>query len=147
MFTGFKIAGSGMAAQRVRINIVSSNIANSSTTKTEDGGPYKRQEALFRTTFQQGWDPTSGDNPNDHAVKASLRGVEVHGVQSDEAPGPIVWDPTHPDADAEGHVHMPNVNPVEEMVDMITASRSFEANAQAFQTLRDMMVRALDLGR
>ena len=85
--------------------------------------------------------------PKGAEADLSLRGVEVSGVQKDNVPGPIVFDPGHPDADENGNVEFPNVNPVEEMVDMIAASRSFEANAQSFQTLRDMVMRALDIGR
>jgi flagellar basal-body rod protein FlgC len=77
----------------------------------------------------------------------ALRGVQVSDVQKDSSPGPLIFDPGHPDANDDGNVEMPNVNPVEEMVDMIAASRSFEANAQSFQTLRDMITRAMDIGR
>ena len=148
MFKGLNIASAGMSAQRARLHVISSNLANASTTRTEDGGAYKRQEALFRTTLPEGWEESIQDlDPKDVAVHMAVRGVEVSGVQEDQSPGPIVYDPGHPDADADGNVHMPNVNPVEEMVDMIAASRSFEANAQSFQSLRDMITRALDIGR
>ena len=145
MFTGLKIAASGMNAERVRMNLVSSNLANSSTTHTPEGGPYKRQEAIFAATPA---DPAAmqSANPADQAVAGALRGVEVMGVQKDPRPGPLVYDPSNPDADANGNVRMPNVNMVEEMVDMITASRSFEANASSFQSLRDMALRALNIG-
>ena len=148
MFKGLNIASAGMSAQRARLHVISSNIANASTTRTEDGGPYKRQEAVFRTTLPPGWsEAMEAGNPEDAAIEMALRGVEVSGVQEDSVPGPIIFDPGHPDADENGNVELPNVNPVEEMVDMIAASRSFEANAQAFQSLRDMSMRALDIGR
>jgi flagellar basal-body rod protein FlgC len=149
MFKGLNIASGGMSAQRARLHVISSNIANASTTRTEDGGPYKRREAVFRTTLPQGWTEAmkNGETRKDAAVDLSLRGVEVSGVQEDSVPGPIIFDPGHPDADEDGNVELSNVNPVEEMVDMIAASRSFEANAQSFQTLRDMVMRAMDIGR
>ncbi|MGM0577168.1 MAG: flagellar basal body rod protein FlgC [Myxococcota bacterium] len=143
MLKGFSIAAAGMSAQRVRMNLVSSNLANVSTTRTEGGGPYQRKEAIFRTTYASGADPFEEPPPAEEA----LRGVEVSEVRRDATEGPLVWDPDHPDADEDGNVRMPNVNAVEEMVDMITASRSFEANATSFQTLRDMAVRALQIGR
>ena len=139
MFKGFKIAASGMSAQRVRLNIVSSNLANANTTRTEDGGPYKRMRPVFSTAIAEASD---SDSP-----EASLRGVEVVSVEKDEKRGTIVHDPEHPDADEDGNVEMPNVNMMEEIVDMMTASRSFEANVQAFQTLKEMVTRSLDIGR
>lgn len=141
MFKGMEIAASGLAAQRTRLHIVGSNLANASTTRTEEGGPYRRKEAVFETAF-----PLDPEETRDEGGKA-LRSVRVAEVRRDPSPGPKVYDPSHPDADADGEVEMPNVNPVEEMVDMITASRSFEANAQSFQTLRQMSVRALEIGR
>ncbi len=141
MFTGLEIAASGMAAQRSRLHVVSSNLANASTTRTEDGGPYRRQEPVFET------DLSAADLDGGDPAGAALRAVRVAEVREDESPGPVVYDPDHPDADEDGNVQLPNVNPVEEMVDMITAARSFEANVQSFQTLRQMSVRALDIGR
>ena len=148
MFKGLSIASAGMSAQRVRLHVISSNIANASTTRTEDGGAYKRQEAVFRTTLPNGWaEAMKNGDPRDAAINMALRGVQVSDVQVDSSPGPLIFDPGHPDANDDGNVEMPNVNPVEEMVDMIAASRSFEANAQSFQTLRDMITRAMDIGR
>ena len=148
MFKGLNIASGGMSAQRARLHIISSNIANASTTRTEEGGPYQRQEAVFRTTLPDGWAQAMKDGaPKEAAADLSMRGVEVSEIQKDPVPGPVIFDPGHPDADENGNVELPNVNPVEEMVDMIAASRSFEANAQSFQTLRDMVMRAMDIGR
>jgi flagellar basal-body rod protein FlgC len=130
------ILSKGMSAQRVRVNLVASNLANANTTKTEEGGAYKRKDPIFQAI------DISGDDTNQ-----GLSSVEVSEISTDEAPGPKVYDPDHPDADAEGMVEMPNVNVVEEMVNMMTAQRSFEANVQAFATLRDMSQRAIDLGR
>ena len=131
MIKGFGILSSGMSAQRERLDLVGSNLANANTTRTQEGGPYQRRVAIFEAL---------GDDQNPS-------GVAVSEVRLDQNPGPVVYDPSHPDADADGMVHMPNVNVVEEMVDMMTASRSFEANSQAFQTLRDMVSQSINLGR
>ena len=128
---GFDIAASGMSAQRTRLNIVSSNLANAETTRTAGGGPYTRLLPIFETVE----DGEEG------------AGVRIDRIEQDAAPGPMIYDPGHPDAGPDGYVRMPNVNLVEEMVDMMTASRSFEANVQAFQTLRDMVQQALNLGK
>ena len=139
MFKGFRIAASGMSAQRVRLNLVSSNLANANTTRTEDGGPYKRLRPVFSTLVERGSEPDTPD--------AALRGVEVVEIDKDEREGALVHNPSHPDADEDGNVRMPNVNVMEEMVDMMTASRSFEANVQALTSLKEMVVRSLDIGR
>jgi flagellar basal-body rod protein FlgC len=141
MFRGFDIAASGMAAQRARMNVVSSNLANASTTRTREGGAYQRQEIVFEAVARDAGMPLDG------ADGVEGEGVRVVGIEKDKSPGPLVYDPGHPDADADGNVRLPNVNLVEEMVDMISASRSFEASAQAFNTVRDMAIRALDIGR
>ncbi len=129
---GFDILGSGMSAQRTRLDTVSSNLANAGTTRTAEGGPYVRRVPIFSAVDE-------GDD--------GLGGVAVEGIEEDARPGPLVYDPGHPDARPDGYVAMPNVNVVEEMVDMMTAARSFEANVQAFQTLRDMVQQALTLGK
>tara|TARA_B100000405_G_scaffold163044_1_gene113764 strand:+ start:979 stop:1398 length:420 start_codon:yes stop_codon:yes gene_type:complete len=139
MFKGFRIAASGMSAQRVRLNLVSSNLANANTTRTEEGGPYKRLRPVFSTLVEGASEPDTPD--------AALRGVEVVEIDKDEREGALVHNPSHPDADEDGNVRMPNVNVMEEMVDMMTASRSFEANVQAFTSLKEMVVRSLDIGR
>ena len=134
--TGMNILSKGMSAQRVRVNLVASNLANANTTKTAEGGPYKRKDPIFQAIDLAGDDTNQG-----------LASVEIADISTDNSPGPKVYDPDHPDADDEGMVEMPNVNTVEEMVNMMTAQRSFEANVQAFQTLRDMSQRAIDLER
>ncbi len=128
---GFDILGTGMSAQRTRLNTVSSNLANSETTRSTEGGPYVRRLPIFQAV-------ELGDEG---------AGVTVTQIERDPTPGPMLFDPGHPDAGPDGYVRMPNVNVVEEMVDMMTAARSFEANVQAFQTLRDMVQAALGLGR
>ena len=139
MFKGFRIAASGMSAQRVRLNLVSSNLANANTTRTEEGGPYKRLRPVFSTALAGASDPDTPD--------ASLRGVEVVAVDQDERPGITIHDPSHPDADAEGNVELPNVNMMEEMVDMMTTARSYEANANVLEVTDSMANTALEIGR
>lgn len=131
MIRGFDILASGMSAQRIRLDTVSSNLANSETTRTAEGGAYQRLLPVFQAV----------PGPDGE------QGVAVTGIEKDQTPGPMVYDPGHPDANADGYVQMPNVNVVEEMVDMMTAARSFEANVQAFQTVRDMAQQALNVGR
>lgn len=148
LLPGLDIAASGMSAQRVRLNIVSSNLANAGTTRTEEGGPYRRKDPVFEAVRADGADQASFAQHMDGVqAQEALRGVRVAEVVDDTRPGRVVHDPDHPDADAAGNVEMPNVNVVEEMVNMITAARSFEANAQAFQSLRDMIDRSMDIGR
>ena len=136
-----QISASGLTAERTRLQTVSSNIANAQTTRTEEGGPYKRRLPVFQS------DAVS-TNPFGDMLDSKLQAPKVVDVVVDDRPTEKVYNPGHPDANPEtGMVEMPNVNVVEEMVDMIAASRSFEANAQSFQTLRDMVMRAMDIGR
>ena len=134
--TGLRILGTAMSAQRTRLHVTASNLANASTTRTPDGGPYKRKDPVFLA------DPVAGLEPED-----GLNTVVVDEIVTDETEGPMKYEPDHPDANDDGYVRMPNVNVVEETVNMVTASRSFEANVQAFQTLREMAAKALEIGR
>ena len=129
------IAGSGMAAQRLRVQLIASNIANSETTRTKDGGPYRRRDAVF-----QARDLGFGD-----ALAAA--GVQVAGIQTSQEPFLTRYEPGHPDADANGIVKYPNVNPVEEMVNLTEASRSYEANIAAVRTAKSMASSALEILR
>lgn len=139
-FVGFDILSSGMQAQRIRMNIITSNLANARTTRTEAGGPYRRLEPVFQSLPQ-------GDDAFADDFQSAMRGVKVVGVAEDQTPFQRMYDPGHPDAAADGYVDLPNVNVVEEMVNLVTASRSFEATTQAFQTVRSTMLRAMDIGR
>lgn len=137
--TGFDIAASGLHAQRTRLNVTASNLANAETTRTAEGGPYIRQQAVFETQA-----PESNFNGR---LDAAMRRVEVREVSADRTrPTNFVYDPSHPDARVDGYVELPNVNIIEEMTDMITASRSYEANATSFETLKRMALRALSIG-
>jgi flagellar basal-body rod protein FlgC len=139
-FDAIDIAASGLTAQRVRMDVTSENLANAQTTRTATGQPYQRQEVElqqvggFGATLQGaiGGTPVPG-------------GVQVTGIVSDPTPDKLVYDPTHPDANAQGYVRMPNVNPVTEMVDLIDESRSYEADVTAMQTAKSMYTKTLDL--
>jgi len=140
------ISGSALTAQRLRMDIIAENIANVETTRTEDGGPYRRKRVImeprnpdFAETLQQ---RISGD------PKASVTGgVRVTGIVEDQSDFKLKYDPTHPDADENGYVQMPNVDLTLEMVDMNSAYRSYQANVTAFNAYKDMAVRALEIGK
>ena len=132
----FDIAGSGMAAQRLRVQLIASNIANSETTRTKDGGPYRRRDAVFQTQDLGGF----GD-----ALAAA--GVQVAGIQTSQEPFPTRYEPGHPDADANGMVKYPNVDPVEEMVNLIVAQRAYEVNSKSIQASDEMLQNVANLKR
>lgn len=132
-FSSIDISASGLFAQRTKLDAIANNIANATTTRTADGGPYKRQEVVFRQRLGESM--------------AENGGVEVAGVVESAEPPKMVYDPGHPDAGSDGMVAMPNVNPVQEMVDMITATRAYEANVQAVNSARTMASKALEIGR
>lgn len=141
-FSAMEIVASGLTAQRTRLNLVASNLANAQTTRTAEGGPYRRRDPVFvtqpvSTRFAELQGPT--------AQQASL--VEVAEINVDDQPPRTVYDPDHPDADTEGYVQMPNVNVIEEMVNMMTASRAYEAGVTAMQTVRSLADAALRLGQ
>jgi len=125
------VAATGMSAQRIRISSVSSNLANASTTRTEDGGPYVRQDVVFKQILD-------GELAG---------GVKVTEVVKDEKPPILKYEPGHPDADEEGYVAYPNINPIEEMVNMLEASKSYEANTTVLSTAKQLAMKALEIGR
>lgn len=127
------ISASGLFAQRARLDAIANNIANVSTTRTDKGGPYKKQEVMLRASSR---DATHNEG-----------GVEVEKVVESTDPPKMVFDPSNPDADSSGMVAMPNVNIMDEMVDMITATRAYEANVQAVNAARAMASKALEIGR
>lgn len=134
------ISASGLAAERHRMEVVANNIANAHTTRTADGGPYRRQQVVFAAELQS----ALGDSGSGGA---SLGGVRVVGIQPDLSELPRVYNPGHPDADEDGFVTMPNVKLPNEMVDLMTASRAYEANLKALRTYRKMAEEALSLLR
>ena len=131
-FTAMEVSASGLSAQRTRMNVSASNLANVNTTQAVGGGPYQRKSVLVQSV------PTGGPG---------VSAVAVKGIVSDSTPPRMEFDPEHPDADAEGYVSYPNINTVEEMVDMITASRAYEAGVTALSTAVSMAERALGIGR
>ncbi|MCL2707497.1 MAG: flagellar basal body rod protein FlgC [Defluviitaleaceae bacterium] len=140
------ISASGLTAQRLRMDIISQNIANAQTTRTPEGGPYKRRTVIFQEI--NGKDPfASLFSKKTELMENEGRGVRVSQVAIDESPGILMYDPFHPDADGEGYVRMPNVNIIEEMVNMISASRSYEANITAINSSKAMLAKTLELGR
>lgn len=136
-------SASGLSAQRLRMNLISSNLANVNTTRTEDGGPYRRKDAVFEAKAAQSDFREQLQNSIDQANV----GVEVTEIRDDDRPPILKFDPNHPDADAEGFVSLPNINVVEEMVNMISATRSYEANVTAIKATKDMASDAMDIGR
>lgn len=145
LFDGYNVATSGMSAQRARIDVVSSNIANAQTTHTADGGPYKKQNVSFQEMmFDKNGNKQEIKTEKDRA-NLSLRGVGVKEIiESKEAPM-MKYEPNHPDANKDGYVAYPNINPVIEMVDLIEAMRSYEANVSAFKSQKDIDTKTLDI--
>ncbi|MCL1877796.1 MAG: flagellar basal body rod protein FlgC [Defluviitaleaceae bacterium] len=149
-FNTMNIAASGLTAQRLRMDTIAENIANVNTTRTADGGPYQRKTVLFEEMRDN--DPFSMVFNSVFGGRATVpapqgMGVRVTGIVEDESPGLLTYDPTHPDADEYGYVRMPNVNIVVEMVNMIAASRSYEANITAMTAARTLTQRTLEIGQ
>lgn len=142
--SGLRISGSGMAAQRARMNTISSNIANINTTKTPEGGPYRRKDVVFEATSDT---QSFGEIMGVTDPRSDYQRVQVSDVIHDKKAPLLKYDPTHPDANEEGYVAYPNVNLMEEMTNMIQASRGYEANVQAIQATKDMALSALEIGR
>jgi flagellar basal-body rod protein FlgC len=141
IFKTMEISASGLTAQRTRMNVASANLANASTTRRADGaGPYRRKDVVLTAT------PGEGDGPQASGDAPAFE-VKVAGIEEDQTPPRMEYDPGHPDADANGYVAYPNVNVVEEMVDMITASRAYEAGITALDSAVSMAERALTIGK
>ena len=143
-FTGMRISGSGMAAQRMRMNTISSNIANINTTQTPEGGPYRRKDVVFESMPDA---KSFGEIVSPTAANSNFQRVQVSDIISDRKAPMLKYEPDHPDANAEGYVAYPNINLMEEMTNMIQATRSYEANVQAVQATKDMALSALEIGR
>ena len=147
-FDGYNVATSGMSAQRTRINIVSSNIANAQTTHAADGGPYKKQNVVFQEMLldSQKQKAAEANLESDAPLDPlALRGVGVREIIDSKDEPMLKYEPEHPDANEDGYVAYPNINPVIEMVDLIEAMRSYEANVSAFKTQKDMDTQTLDI--
>ena len=139
VFSAMEVAASGLSAERSRMNLVAGNLANARTTRTEEGGPYRRLDPVFaaRPVAPGAFDP----------VMRRIETVELSEVRADTTPGARVYEPGHPDADAQGYVEYPNVNVVTEMVNMMTASRAYEAGVTSIESLKAMARAALRIGR
>ena len=146
LFGGLEISASGLTAERLRMDVTAENLANAQTTRGADGQPYRRKEVILQETpgsFGASLSAAMGGGAD-----GSPGGVQVAGVVQDTAtPLKRVYDPGHPDADAQGYVSMPNVDTVTEMVDLISAQRAYEANVTAMQSAKQMFSRTLDLLR
>ena len=132
-------SASALAAERLRVEVAVSNLANAESTRGPDGRPYRRRDVVLAA------EPV--DSFNDALGRATATGVRVEQVIEDQAPGRRRYEPSHPDADKDGYVEMPNVEPAEEMVDMLSAARAYQANLAAINLIRDTVQRALELGR
>ena len=124
-------AATGLSAQRIRMSVLSSNMANANTTRTEDGGPYRKKNVIFKQVL-------TGEHKG---------GVQVDKIYEDTKPPRLQYDPTHPDANEEGHVAMPNISPVEEMVNLLEAARAYESNLTILQSAKQLSNAALEIGR
>ncbi len=131
-FGVFQVSASALAAQRQRMNVIASNMANAHSTRTAEGGPYKRRDVVFSAEPEK-------------STTEGLEGVKVSEVVVDSTPPKMIYDPGHPDADKNGFVAMPNVNVIEEMVNMMMASRAYEASVAAFNMSKSNLMRTLDL--
>ncbi len=145
VFAPFAISASALTAERLRLDVISNNIANADTTRTVEGGPYVRERVVFAPRF----DPSPAFAPlvSMMTPEGLPVGVRVVGIEKDPSPPRLVYDPGHPDANAEGYVAYPNVNTTNEMVDMISATRAYEANITAFNATKSMAMEALQIGK
>lgn len=144
LFSALTVSATGMAAQRTRAALLVENIANSETTRTPEGGPYRRKDAIF-TTQEVG--SAFGTEMQAQMGGTQLTGVSVAGISVDTRDPETRYMPGHPDADANGYVAMPRVNPAEDMVDLVAANRSYQANVAAMSAVKDMIQKSIDLLR
>ena len=147
LFMGIDASASGLTAERLRMDVISNNIANSNTTRTERGGAYHRKVVVFEPRTRE---PKPFERTLIRAIGATKQageGVRAVSIVEDNSPGPMIYAPGHPDANADGYVEKPNVNTVQEMVDMITAQRAYEANATAMNSAKAMANKALEIGK
>lgn len=141
LFSVLSVSASGMSAQRTRAELIVQNLANSETTRTPEGGPYRRQDAIFESAPQTS--PFASVFQNE--LEDGVQGVEVADVIQDMREGEKRYQPGHPDADKDGYVSYPNVNPAEDMVDLLGAQRGYEGNVAAMTAIKDMIQRSIDL--
>lgn len=144
--SSLNISGSGLTASRLRMDVISENIANATTTRTENGGPYRRKTVVY--------EPAGEQSPFRHMLESKLNqggdsqmGVKVTKIADDPSDFTPVYDPSNPDANAQGYVMMPNVDPIKETIDMMSVTRAYDANLTAFNAVKGMAVKALEMGR
>lgn len=143
LFKSINVSASGLTAERLRMDIISKNIANANTTRTSSGTPYRRQVPVFKqseATFSQVLQSAKNGGQTGN-------GVEVVGIKEDKTPFRKVYDPGHPDSDKDGYVQMPNIDIVTEMINMISSTRAYEANVTAMNTTKSMAMKALEIGK
>lgn len=137
----FRISGSALNAQIMRLNTISSNLANVETTSTPEGGPYKKKSVYFQSA------PLSFQEQLEGSMEKGLRGIQVTKITEDTTPPRKVYNPSHPDAQEDGYVEMPNISVLEEMVDMMSATRSYQADVTSIKMAKRMAMKALEIGR
>lgn len=149
MFGGIDAAASGLTAERLRMDVISNNIANVNSTRTVDGGPFKRKYVIFqpREAEKNSFSAMLDGAMNKGSKNRVGDGVRAIGIGTDDSMGKLVYDPGHPDANADGYVELPNVDIVTEMVDMITASRAYEANVTTINAAKSMAQQALNISK
>jgi flagellar basal-body rod protein FlgC len=147
LFDAIDVSGSGLSAERLRMDVTAENLANAQTTRGANGQPYKRKEVVFQEVGSSSGFGAALAGAMGSQQGAAPGGVQAAGIVEDSSPGKLVYDPGHPDANAQGYVRMPNVESVTEMTDLITASRSYEANVTAMQAAKQMFTKTLDLLR
>lgn len=141
VFKAMQINTSGLNLERLKLDVISTNITNVNTTRTEDGGPYKRKMVLFTENLVNETNRLNGLN------RVNSEGVKVTGIGEDEEGFRMEYDPSHPDADENGYIAMPNVNMVDEMIDLIKTQRSYEANVTALNTSKSILKKALEISK
>lgn len=132
VFSGMRISASGLSAERMRMDVISSNVANMKTTRTDEGGAYRRKIAVFSQNYDE---------------KLGMLGVKTTSIEEDESPLRRIYEPEHPDADKQGYVEYPNVDVLVEMSDLISASRAYESNVDTLNAQKSMISKALEIGR
>lgn len=146
IFKAMRISATGLSAERLRMDVISSNIANANSTRSAAGGPYKRQVALL-AAVKNGASSFKNLLKNSKQAAEDLEGVRVVGIVEDNSPPKRVYDPKHPDATPDGYVEYPNVDVMKEMVELITASRAYEANITVLNSTKSMALKALEIGK
>ncbi|PID77220.1 MAG: flagellar basal body rod protein FlgC [Deltaproteobacteria bacterium] len=140
IFTTFEVSASALKANKIRLDTISSNLANVETTSTPEGGPYKKKLVYFETA------PVSFQDHLRQNLENAVQGVKVKKIIEDKSPPRLVYNPSHPDAAEDGYVKMPNINVIEEMVDMMNATRLYEANTTTIKSAKRMALKALEIG-